>query len=110
MSGFKLFVFGCSSGDDRIWQSDSRNETLKNLFITNNARTFEAVFQINLNKVDTIMNTHRLAIVIFTVFATVIAKGQLFKPLGLGIESPKDLAADYYQPQMHIEGDILYIQ
>ncbi len=56
------------------------------------------------------MNTHRLAIVIFTVFATVIAKGQLFKPLGLGIESPKDLATDYYQPQMHIEGDILYIQ
>ena len=105
-----MFVFGCSSGDDRIWQSDSRNETLKNLFITNNARTFEAVFQINLNKVDTIMNTHRLAIVIFTVFATVIAKGQLFKPLGLGIESPKDLAADHYQPQMHIEGDILYIQ
>ena len=40
------------------------------------------------------MKPHRLAIVIFTVFATVIAKGQLFKPLGLGIESPKDLAAD----------------
>jgi hypothetical protein len=56
------------------------------------------------------MKPHRLAIVIFTVFATVIAKGQLFKPLGLGIESPKDLAADYCQPQMHIEGDILYIQ
>ena len=73
----------------------------------NNARTFEAEFQINLNKVDTTMKQHRLAIVIFTVFATVIVKGQLFKPLGIGIETP-DLAGDFC-PQMHVEDDILFV-
>ena len=55
------------------------------------------------------MNQHRLIIGIFAVFVTVITKGQLFKPLGLGIETSQDMVADYYQPQMHIEGDILYV-
>ena len=56
------------------------------------------------------MKPFRFILIIFAVFVTVIAKGQLFKPLGLGIETPKEMVADYYQPQMHIEGDILYIQ
>ena len=55
------------------------------------------------------MKTQRLVIAILATFFPVFIHGQLFKPLGLGIESPKDLVADYYQPQMHIEGDILYV-
>ena len=55
------------------------------------------------------MKTQRLVIAILAIFFPVFIHGQLFKTLGLGIESPKDLVADYYQPQMHIEGDILYV-
>lgn len=55
------------------------------------------------------MKPFRFILIIFAVFVTVIAKGQLFKPLGLGIETPKEMVADYYQPQMHVEGDILYV-
>ena len=33
---------------------------------------------------------------------------QLFHPLGLGIETSGDMVGEWYQPQMHIEGDILY--
>ena len=39
---------------------------------------------------------------------SVVADGQLFKPLGLGIETSGDIVADF-QPQMYVEGDILYV-
>ena len=39
---------------------------------------------------------------------SVVADGQLFKPLGLGIEASNDMVGEWFQPQMHIEGDILY--
>ena len=39
---------------------------------------------------------------------SVVADGQLFKPLGLGIETPNDWVIDF-QPQMYVEGNILYV-
>jgi len=40
---------------------------------------------------------------------SVVADGQLFKPLGLGMETSRNMVGDWYQPQMHVEGDILYV-
>ena len=53
------------------------------------------------------MKPNRLAILAFVVFVSVAVNGQLFHPLGLGIETP-DLAGDLW-PQMHVEGDVLFV-
>ena len=50
------------------------------------------------------MKLQRLAILAFSAFVTMAVHGQLFHPLGLGIETPNEMVAEYYQPQMHIEG------
>ena len=55
------------------------------------------------------MKLLRLAILAFAAFVAMGVHGQLFHPLGLGIETSNEMVADYYQPQMHIEGDILYV-
>ena len=56
----------------------------------------------------TTMKFHRLAIFALVPFVTMVAHGQLFHPLGLGIEASNDMVGEWFQPQMHIEGDILY--
>ena len=55
------------------------------------------------------MKLYRLALLAIATFISTFIQGQLFKPLGLGIEIPGDMVGDWYQPQMHIEGDILYV-
>ena len=54
------------------------------------------------------MKLQRLAILVFASFVSVAIHGQLFHPLGLGIETSSDWVADF-QPQMYVEGDILYV-
>ena len=54
------------------------------------------------------MKIQKLAILALVPFVTVVAHGQLFHPLGLGIEASNDMVGEWFQPQMHIEGDILY--
>ena len=54
------------------------------------------------------MKRHRLAILVFASFVSLFIQGQLFKPLGLGIETPNDWVTDF-QPQMYVEGNILYV-
>ena len=41
--------------------------------------------------------------------AQLSSNAQLFKPLGLGIVAPMDLISKWYEPQMNVEGDILYV-
>ena len=53
------------------------------------------------------MNLQRLAILAFATFVSVATFGQLFHPLGLGIEKCGREEKNF-RPQMHIEGDILY--
>ena len=53
------------------------------------------------------MKLLRLAILAFAAFVAMGVHGQLFHPLGLGIETP-DLAGDLW-PQMHVEGDVLFV-
>lgn len=48
---------------------------------------------------------YRLSILALTIYASLATYGQLFTPLGLGIEKCKDQS----RPQMHVEGDILYV-
>ena len=55
------------------------------------------------------MKIQKLAILALASFVTIALHGQLFHPLGLGIETPKRMVGDYFQPQMHVEGDILYV-
>ena len=57
----------------------------------------------------TTMKIQKLAILALASFVTIALHGQLFHPLGLGIETPKRMVGDYFQPQMHVEGDILYV-
>ena len=56
------------------------------------------------------MKRHLLLLLVFVLFGatSVVAHGQLFHPLGLGIEASNDMVGEWFQPQMHIEGDILY--
>ena len=55
------------------------------------------------------MKQHRLTILFLAAIVSMAVNGQLFHSLGLGIEIPGDMVGDWYQPQMHIEGDILYV-
>ena len=54
------------------------------------------------------MKSYRLAILAFAVFVSAAVHGQLFVPLGLGIET-SDQLRQIFQPQMYVEGDILYV-
>ena len=54
------------------------------------------------------MKPYRLAILTFAVFMSIAVHGQLFAPLGLGIEISSEMAIDF-QPQMYVEGNILYV-
>lgn len=54
------------------------------------------------------MKLQRLAILAFAAFVTIAVHGQLFHPLGLGIETPREMAGDIW-PQTHVEGNILYV-
>ena len=53
------------------------------------------------------MKSVRLILFAFTAIISFTVKGQLFRPLGLGIETPSLMVVDF-QPQIHIEGDILF--
>ena len=53
------------------------------------------------------MKSYRLTILAFAVLISVAVHGQLFHPLGVGIVTP-DLAGDFC-PQMHVEGDMLFV-
>ena len=55
------------------------------------------------------MKSYRLVILLYAIFFTTFIYGQLFRSLCLGIETPGEMVADYYQPQMHIVGDMLYV-
>ena len=55
------------------------------------------------------MKLYKLTLLAFATYVWTATYGQLFKPLGLGIETPKRMVGDYFQPQMHVEGDILYV-
>ena len=54
------------------------------------------------------MKPYKLAILFLAAFVSSFVHGQLFKPLGLGIETPSDWVADF-QPQMYVEGNSLYV-
>jgi len=53
------------------------------------------------------MKSRRLAILALAAFVSVVTYGQLFHPLGLGIEKSERIGY-FFQPQLHVEGDILY--
>ena len=72
------------------------------MFIHKNIYTFAVVN----NQTLLSMNLYRLTILAFTAFVSVAIHGQLFTPLGLGIEKSE---RGEFRPQMHIEGDILYV-
>ena len=55
------------------------------------------------------MKPYRFAIFALTAFVTMAVNGQLFHSLGLGIVTPNDMVGEWYQPQMHVEGDILFV-
>ena len=50
----------------------------------------------------------KFSFLIFVAFFSVVAYGQLFTPLGLGVEKCIRNGS-LYIPQMHVEGDILYV-
>ena len=52
------------------------------------------------------MKPQRLTILVLAAFLSVALHGQMFTPLGLGIETSEQMVADF-QPQIHVEGDIL---
>ena len=54
------------------------------------------------------MKRYRLVILAFAVFVSATTRGQLFRPLGLGIEKCEQMW-DHFRPQMHVEGNILYV-
>ena len=54
------------------------------------------------------MKSHKFFILSLAVSMSVTAHGQLFTPLGLGIEKC-ERKANFYQPQMHVEGNTLYV-
>ena len=54
------------------------------------------------------MKLQKLTILALVIIVSVATYGQLFNPLGLGIEKCKR-QGDYFKPQMHVEGDILYV-
>ena len=57
----------------------------------------------------TTMKSYRLVILSFAVLVSAAVHGQLFVPLGLGIETSRNMVGEWYQPQMHVEGDIVYV-
>ena len=63
--------------------------------------------RINNKLTQTTMKPYRFAIFALTAFVTMAVNGQLFHPLGLGIVTSREMAVDF-QPQIYIEGDILY--
>ena len=50
----------------------------------------------------------KISFLIFVAFFSVVAYGQLFTPLGLGVDKCSQNAS-LSTPQMHVEGDILYV-
>ena len=54
------------------------------------------------------MKSSRLVILAFAVLVSAAVRGQLFHPLGLGFEI-SDQWRQIFQPQMYVEGDILYV-
>ena len=54
------------------------------------------------------MKRYRLVILALAVFVSVATYGQLFQPLGLGMEKC-ERKGNFFKPQMHVEGDILYV-
>ena len=50
----------------------------------------------------------RLAILVLASLMSIASHGQLFKPLGLGVEESKQIAEDF-QPRMHVEGNTLFV-
>lgn len=54
------------------------------------------------------MKLQRLIILALAASVSVATHGQLFNPLGLGIDKCERVGG-YFQPQMHVEGDILYV-
>ncbi len=54
------------------------------------------------------MRFHRLALIVLTTVLTMAVHGQLFHPLGLRIETPREIVTDF-QPQIHVEGNTLYV-
>jgi len=53
------------------------------------------------------MKSLKLTILILVAFASEQANAQLFRPLGLGIETPGEMV-QVFQPQIHVEGDNLF--
>lgn len=54
------------------------------------------------------MKQQGFIILLMAAFVSTATHGQLFKPLGIGIETPNQTVADF-QPQMYVEGDFLYV-
>lgn len=57
---------------------------------------------------QTKMKRYRLAILAFAVTVSAATYGQLFRPLGLGVDKCERVGY-YFQPQMNVEGDFLYV-
>ncbi|MBO7577805.1 MAG: hypothetical protein J6T43_02285 [Prevotella sp.] len=55
------------------------------------------------------MKIQRLVIFSLAALVSVVTYGQLTRPLGLGIVKSDINGAGLFQPQMHVEGDILYV-
>ena len=55
------------------------------------------------------MKSYRFAILAFAVLVSAAVHGQLFVPLGLEIETPREMIGCFFQPQMHVEGEILCV-
>ncbi|MBR1499783.1 MAG: hypothetical protein IJ615_09195 [Bacteroidaceae bacterium] len=51
---------------------------------------------------------YRLLLPILAIFASIASYGQLFKPLGLGMDKCYMREGGCFRPQLHVEGDILY--
>ena len=54
------------------------------------------------------MKSYRLTILAIAVLVSAAVHGQLFVPLGLGIETSSEMVVDF-QPQMYVEGDFIYV-
>ena len=55
------------------------------------------------------MNLLRQTVLALAAFVSVAVHGQLFKSLGLRIETPRRMIGDFFLPQMHVEDDLLYV-
>ena len=53
------------------------------------------------------MKSVRLTLFALVATISLAIRGQLFRPLGLGIETPSQMVEDF-QPQIYVEGDILF--